>query len=257
MFWRTGDLGLGRCYALRAVRGRLFGRSLFIRDRGDAQPSDEVGQELVSRWRRGDQAAFADLFKTYKSLVYGVLYHLLPNDPELEDVVQTAFIEVFRSLGSFEGRSKLSSWIARVALHVGYHHLRRRRSRPPDYDVERKLPELVDDSARSDPERALEQKDAIRRLYAILDTIAPRKRTVFVLNDLQGISQEEVAEIVGANIATVRTRLFYARKEFWKKASRDPVLSRLGDLSGSTASIAKLTRGGDLTEDTPRGDSDS
>jgi RNA polymerase sigma-70 factor, ECF subfamily len=236
------------------VRGRLFGKALFLRDRGDGQPSDEVGQELVARWRRGDQAAFADLFKTYRSLVYGVLYHLLPHDPELEDVVQTAFIEVFRSLGSFEGRSKLSSWIARVALHVGYHHLRRRRSRPPDYDVERKLPELIDDSPRADPERTLERKEAIRRVYAILDTIAPRKRTVFILNDLQGISQEEAAEVVGANIATVRTRLFYARKEFWKKAARDPVLSKLGgDLSVGAASLAKLTGTGD-SEDEGGGD---
>lgn len=243
---RLGKIG----YAPKTVRSRLFGKALFMRDRGDAQPSDEVGQELVARWRRGDQTAFSDLFKTYRSLVYGVLYHLLPHDPELEDVVQTAFIEVFRSLGSFEGRSKLSSWIARVALHVGYHHLRRRRSRPPDYDVERTLPELIDDTPRSDPERTFEQKDAIRRVYAILDSIAPRKRTVFILNDLQGISQEEAAEVVGANIATVRTRLFYARKEFWKKASRDPVLSKLGgDLSGSPVSISKLTGTADGAED--------
>lgn len=236
------------------MRARLFGRTLFLRDRGDPQPSDEVGQELVARWRRGDQAAFADLFKTYRSLVYGVLHHLLPNDPELEDVVQTAFIEVFRSLGSFEGRSKLSSWIARVALHVGYHHLRRRRSRPPDYDVERKMPELIDDSLHADPERTLERKEAIRRVYAILETIAPRKRTVFILNDLQGISQEEAAEIVGANIATVRTRLFYARKDFWKKAARDPVLSKLGGDLSNSASIAKLTGGGDVLEDAGGGD---
>jgi RNA polymerase sigma-70 factor (ECF subfamily) len=232
------------------VRGRLFKRSLFLRDRGDAPPSDEIGQELVARWRRGDQAAFADLFKTYRNLVYGVLYHLLGNDPELEDVVQTAFIEVFRSLGSFEGRSKLSSWIARVGLHVGYHHLRRRRSRPADYDVERTMPELIDDSPDADPERTLERREAMRHVYAVLATIAPRKRTVFVLNDLQGMSQEEVAEIVGSNIATVRTRLFYARKEFWKKASRDPVLSKLGgDLSKGAAALAKLTATHDSSED--------
>jgi RNA polymerase sigma-70 factor, ECF subfamily len=208
------------------VPSRLFSRAFWAQEK--ASPAqDEVGQALVQRWRRGDQAAFADLFKTYRSLVYGVLYHLMPNDPELEDVVQTAFIEIFRSLGSFEGRSKLSSWIARVALHVGYHHLRRRKSRPPDYEAERKLPEIIDESPRSNPQAVLERQDAIERVYAILETIAARKRTVFILNDLQGISQEEVAEIVGANIATVRTRLFYARREFWKKAAKDPVLSKI------------------------------
>jgi len=189
--------------------------------------SDEVGEALIARWRRGDQNAFADLFKAYRSLVYGVLFHLMPHDPELEDVVQTAFLEIFRSLGSFEGRSKLSSWIARVALHVGYHHLRRKKSRPPDYNAEAFPVDLVDDSPRSDPEGTLEQKEAMLRVQAILATIGEKKRTVFLLNDLQGLPQEEVAEIVGTNLATVRTRLFYARKEFWAKANQDPVLSQL------------------------------
>jgi RNA polymerase sigma-70 factor, ECF subfamily len=227
------------------VAPRSFGRTLWAalsREKESGSPVDEIGQALVLRWRRGDQAAFADLFKTYRGLVYGVLHHLLPNDPELEDVVQAAFIEVFRSLGSFEGRSKLSSWIARVALHVGYHHLRRRRSRPPDYDADRAVPDLVDESAGSNPYEMLERKEAVQRVYAILETIAPRKRTVFILNDLQGIAQEEVAEIVGANIATVRTRLFYARKEFWKKAEKDPVLNKLAkDVGPGEGDGRKLT----------------
>ncbi len=189
-------------------------------------PSDEQGEALIQRWRDGDKSAFNDIFKTYRSLVYGVLHHLLPNDPEIDDVVQTAFIEVFRSLSSFEGRSKLSSWIARVALHVGYHHLRRRKSRPPDYEAERTIPELVDESPRGDPELAAERSEAIRAVYAVLETMAPKKRSVFILNDLEGMPQEEVAEVVGVGIATVRTRLFYARKEFWKKVEKDPALGR-------------------------------
>jgi RNA polymerase sigma-70 factor (ECF subfamily) len=192
-----------------------------------SHPPDEVGEELVRRWRRGDPAAFNDIFKTYKSLVFGVLHHLLPNDPELEDVVQTAFIEVYRSLGTFEGRSKLSSWIARVALHVGYHHLRRRKSRKADYEADRFVPEIVDESPEVDPRRQLERREAMARVYQILETISEKKRTVFILNDLQGMAQEEVAEVVGTSIATVRTRLFYARREFWKRASKDPVLAEL------------------------------
>jgi RNA polymerase sigma-70 factor (ECF subfamily) len=188
------------------------------------KPADERGEELVRRFRRGDEAAFNELFRAYRSLVWGVLHHLMPHDPELEDVVQQAFVEVFRSLDSFEGRSKLSSWVARVALHVGYHHLRRKKSRPHDYEAERSLPEIVDPSPHGDPEAAAERREAIARVYAILATLPEKKRTVFILNDLQGLAQEEVAEIVGTNIATVRTRLFYARREFWKKAEQDPVL---------------------------------
>ncbi len=153
----------------------------------------------------------------------------MPGDPELEDVVQSAFVEVFRSLGSFEGRSKLSSWIARVALHVGYHHLRRRKSRPTDYGADWKIPEVVDDSLAGDPARAAESQEVLARVYAILETLPAKKRTVFILNDLQGLPQEQVAEVVGVRVATVRTRLFYARREFWKKANKDPLLK---DFSG-------------------------
>lgn len=188
---------------------------------------DEVGQAILQRWRRGDETAFADLFREYRQLVFGVLHHLLPGDPELEDVVQIAFLEVFRSIERFEGRSRLSSWIARIALHTGYHHLRRRKSRPTDYDAVSLSPELADQSIHGDPEAAVRRREAAGRVYAILETIPKRKRTVFILNDLQGLQQEEIAEIVGANIATVRTRLFYARREFWKKAGNDPVLAPL------------------------------
>ena len=101
------------------------------------------------------------------------------------------------------------------------------------------MPEIVDTSPRGDPEAAAERREAIARVYAILDTLPEKKRTVFILNDLQGLSQEEVAEIVGTNIATVRTRLFYARKEFWKKAEQDPVLGRILAAGGQVLALEK------------------
>lgn len=203
----------------RSPRGLLGPR------RGGPPPSDDVGQALVRRWRQGDERAFADLFATYRSLVWGVLHHLMPEDPDLEDVVQQAFVEVFRSLSSFEGRSKLSSWITRVALHMGYHHLRRKRSRPGDYEAVSTIPETADGSPDADPETVARRAEVVRRVRAVLASLPEKKRTVFILNDLQGLPQEEVAEIVGVRIATVRTRLFYARREFYKKAAKDPILS--------------------------------
>ena len=188
---------------------------------------DPVGQSIVERWRRGDKSAFDDLFTTYKKLVYGLLYQLLSDRDELEDVVQTAFLEIFNSLDRFEGRSKLSSWIAKVTLHVGYHHLRHRRVRPTIYQAESLVREPADSSDHYNPESEVLKNEAVAQMRALLRTISPRKRTVFILNDLQGLPQEEIAEIVGASIATVRTRLFYARREFWKKLESDPVLSQL------------------------------
>lgn len=186
-----------------------------------------MGQAIVERWRRGDKSAFDDLFHGYRKLVYGLLYQLLADRDEIEDVVQTAFLEVFNSLDRFEGRSKLSSWIAKVTLHVGYHHLRHRRVRPIIYQAESLTREPVDPAQTHDPEAQLLRTEAAGQMRVLLQTLSPRKRTVFILNDLQGLPQEEIAEIVGASIATVRSRLFYARREFWKKLESDPVLGQM------------------------------
>jgi RNA polymerase sigma-70 factor (ECF subfamily) len=199
-----------------------------------AAPTDAVGDAILARWRAGDDRAFTELFRAYRTLVYGVLRNLLPGDSELDDVVQTAFLEVFRSLDSFEGRSKLSSWVARVALHVGYHHLRRRRSRPADYRTEA-MGEYLDERPYADPTTGVSRRETIHHVQVILSKLAPKKRTVFLLVDIQGLPQDEVAEIVGCSIATVRTRLFYARKEFWRVAAHDPVLAACADAETSTA----------------------
>jgi RNA polymerase sigma-70 factor (ECF subfamily) len=180
--------------------------------------------ELVRRFLDGDEGAFGVIFKRHRRLVFGVLSPLLGRDPELEDVLQLTFVEVFRSLDRFEGRSKLSSWIARVALHVGFHHLRRRKSRPGEYQGDRALLDFADPAPGSDPFRSAERKELSQRVYGILTNMAPKKRAVFILNDLEGMPQEEIADAVGASVATVRTRLFYARREFWQKAHMDPVL---------------------------------
>ena len=210
---------MGKFGQKRSVRGMFGVRS------GGTRSFDDAGEALVRRWREGDERAFADLFGAYRSLVWGVLHHLMPNDPDLEDVVQQAFVEVFRSLSSFEGRSKLSSWITRVALHVGYHHLRRKRSRPADYEATSTIPEIADDSLDANPELGARRAEILRRVQMVLASLPEKKRTVFILNDLQGLPQEEVAEIIGVRLTTVRTRLFYARREFYKKAAKDPILS--------------------------------
>mgnify|MGYP006290600101 CR=1 FL=1 len=188
---------------------------------------DDPGPELLRRWRAGDPTAFTAIFRTYRGLVWRVLRHLLRSDPELEDVVQLTFLEVHRALPSFEGRAKLSSWIARVALHVGYHHLRRKKSRPADYRAEHRVHDAVDERPGADPEAGAQRREAAARVDEILASLPEKKRTVFLLVDLEGLPQDQVSEIVGASPATVRTRLFYARKAFWKQAASDPVLSEL------------------------------
>ncbi|MEO1228785.1 MAG: RNA polymerase sigma factor [Myxococcota bacterium] len=187
----------------------------------------DPGPELLERWRAGDPTAFTAIFRSYRGLVWRVLHRLLRGDPELEDVVQLVFIEVHRSLDRFEGRARLSSWITRVALNVGYHHLRRKKSRPADYRAEYRDVDAPDERPGVDPEAGARGREAAARVHEVLAQLPEKKRTVFLLVDLEGLTHDQVAEIVGASAATVRTRLFYARKEFWKRAAADPVLAEL------------------------------
>lgn len=196
-------------------------------ERAPTVRGSDPGPELLSRLRAGDRTAFTTLFRAYRRLVWRVLHHLLGDDPELEDVVQATFLEVHRSVGSFEGRARLSSWIARVALHSGYRHLRRKRSRPPELGSAADLPEAPDPSPGADPELVTRSRVAAGRLHRVLALLPEKKRTVFILVELEGMAQDEVAEVVGCTPATVRTRLFYARRAFWAAVAEDPVLAEL------------------------------
>ena len=190
---------------------------------------DPIGDDILERFNRGDKDAFRFLFRTYRTLVYGLLHQTLAEHDEIEDVLQTVFLEIFRSLPNFQRRSKLSSWISRITLNVAYRHVRYRRSRPAIYKAHTIEEEKVNENSGLGPEAELLRKEAAKRFREIIAGLSPRKRNVFVLNELQGLPQEEIAEIVGSSIATIRTRLFYARKDFWKRVRSDPVLKQMAE----------------------------
>ncbi|MBW2733681.1 MAG: sigma-70 family RNA polymerase sigma factor [Deltaproteobacteria bacterium] len=169
--------------------------------------------DLVSRCQQGDRDAQGDFYRRYRDDVLRTLYRVLGPNGEVEDALQDVFIEVFRSLPRFRGQSKISTWLYRVCVNVGLQRIRRKRRRPEGYtSLKEDLPD------HETPLRALERRDSSRQVYAILDTIAPKKRVVFILSDIVGMNAKEISDVVQSNALTVRTRLHYARKEFYRKA---------------------------------------
>lgn len=175
--------------------------------------------DVVERCRRGEEAAFRELYRTYSRQVAAQLSGLVARS-DLEDVLQEVFVEVFRSIRRFEGRSAFTTWLYRVALNVAMKH-RRKAARAP-VAVGEDLPDTADPNA--DPSGAAFSAERARRVEKILDQLAPKKRMVLVMHDLQGIDATEIAARVGSNVLTVRTRLFYARRELSKLAAEDPAL---------------------------------
>lgn len=179
-----------------------------------------VAGEVVERARAGDEAAFRDLFAKYKKQVANQLNFLVPK-ADLEDVLQDVFVEVFRSLKKFRGDSAFSTWLYRLTVHVALKSRRRQvRSR---LEVVEELPDQVDPSAS--PQEVTLSAERQARVEALLQELSPKKRAVLVLHDMRGVEASRIAELLETNVLTVRTRLFYARKEFEALAAKDPSLA--------------------------------
>jgi RNA polymerase sigma-70 factor (ECF subfamily) len=145
---------------------------------------------------------------------------------ELEDLVQEVFLQVYRSLAQFRGKAKVSTWIYRIAVNVVLMHRRMARSRPALHltaDV------TTSSSSTPMPDDEMTRKANVEALYRLLSQLAEKKRTVYVLHELEGLSSAEIAQIVDVPILTVRTRLFYARRELLELLRHDPHLSTVLD----------------------------
>ncbi len=182
--------------------------------------------DLVRRAQRGDRVAFTELFRRHRGDVARLVFRMLGPTADAEDVVQEVFLQVHRSLGEFRGQAKFTTWLHRVTVNVVLMVRRAARSRPvfagepvADHEPDRGL--LPDEDAARYARIA-----AFRRL---LDRLPEKKRTVFVLHEIEGLAPAEIAEIVDAPVLTVRTRLFYARRELAEMMREEPALAQLAE----------------------------
>jgi RNA polymerase sigma-70 factor (ECF subfamily) len=172
---------------------------------------------LVDGCRRGEPQAQGALYRAYRSQILGHLYRLLGGPHDLEDALQDTFVEAFRSIGKFRGDAKLSTWLHGIAVHIALRRLRSRGRQPREAAVDESA--LAADAMQA---RDLEARRQVARVFAILEHLPPKKRVVFVLHEIDGLPLTDIAQMVGAPQITVRTRLHYARKEFFRRVAQDP-----------------------------------
>jgi RNA polymerase sigma-70 factor (ECF subfamily) len=181
---------------------------------------------LIQRAKDGDTQALEAVLKQHAPDVARIAHRMLGPSPDLDDVVQEALFQVARSLRGFQGHSKFSTWLYRVVANVARMHLRAKASRPQlDFAEPTQLARSA--ASEASPEQVAERSEDVRALYRCLDTLSEKKRTVLVLHDLDGVPAAEIARIVDVPLLTVRTRLFYARKELYAALARDPELAHL------------------------------
>jgi RNA polymerase sigma-70 factor (ECF subfamily) len=166
--------------------------------------SDEV---LIARIAGGDRLAMV-LFARHHVRVYRFVLRLVSNEATAEDLISDVFLDVWRQAGKFEGRSAVSTWMLSIARFKALSALRRR----PEQELDDKTAEQIEDHS-DDPEVALAKKDKAAVLRQALSKLSAEHREVVDLVYYHEKSVEEVAGIVGIPEATVKTRMFYARKK--------------------------------------------
>ena len=176
---------------------------------------------LVRAAAAGDRSAFADLYRRHLDSVFARLTRVVGPTPERDDLVQQIFLDVFRALPRFRGEAAFSTYLHRIVLNVACEHLERRqrhrgRSEPLD---DRQMETLIAPGAS--PEQQARQRDQLRRLFAALERLSPKRRAAFVLVAVEGLPLDEAAPLLNANPAAVKQRLLEARRQLARALDRD------------------------------------
>jgi RNA polymerase sigma-70 factor (ECF subfamily) len=173
----------------------------------------ESTEELIASSLKGDESAQRALFKRYRDLVLKIAYRQLGPSEDLDEAVQEIFIQVFRSLQKYRGGAKFETWVYRIGLNVCADILRyklRKRKLMIDPLANERISEYADRSPGALDE--IISEEGVRNIYVALDGLDKSKRAVLILHDLEEKPLEEIAEITGTPVGTVKSRLFYARK---------------------------------------------
>lgn len=167
--------------------------------------SDEI---LIQRIAAGDQLAMRTLFCRHRVALYRWLMRLVRDETLAEDLLSEVFLDVWRQAASFEARSSVSTWLLAIARYKALSARRRR----PDAELDATIASTVADPA-DDPEAVLQKKDRSEFLRHSLDRLSPEHGEVIDLVYYHGKSVKDAAEIIGISEATVKTRMFYARRK--------------------------------------------
>jgi RNA polymerase sigma-70 factor (ECF subfamily) len=188
-----------------------------------ANPHPEVSREIESirRCQKGDREAFEGLVETYRRRIFALVFHLVHRRDEVEDIVQEIFIKAFVAIRSYNFRSSFGTWLSRIAINHCYDYLRRNRVSRITYfsqmgeESERQIQSGVEDGGPG----SLDQEDQLA-LADLVDKLLARApaedRIILALKELEDHSIEEIAEMTGLKLSTVKVRLHRARKRMLK-----------------------------------------
>jgi len=182
---------------------------------------------LIASARKGDARAFNQLVLLYQSMAYNLAYRILSDPDAAADATQNAFVSAFKAMRKFRGGS-FKAWILRIVTNACYDHLRSKQRRPTEsldaLDIEQDHISYLRDPSES-PDEYVERQELNQVLQAGIYALPLEQRTVVILSDVQGLSYQEIAEVSGLSLGTVKSRLSRGRAKL-----RDYLLQRGAEL---------------------------
>ena len=216
--------------------------------RGSHSLTGDQVRSLVPRARQGDDAAFEALVKHHQSRIYNHVARMVQDPSEAEDLAQETFVRVYQALPHFRGEASFQTWLYRIASNLAIDASRRRKRRqwqtvsldePLDEEDSPLLRDVADGGCRT-PGESVESSALHDQVWSAIAELSEKLRPVVVLYDLQGLSYEEIAGVLGCPLGTVKSRLFNARCQL-----RDKLRQRLPQdfLADLTAPVQSSTFG--------------
>jgi len=174
---------------------------------------------LVARVQAGEMAAFDALTRKYRERIYSIVYNITSNREDASDLTQDAFVKAFTSISRFKGKSSFFTWLYRIAVNCALTHIKKNRFRRffsfDNIDEEMAPTEIVENLSQKDPggDRTSQLSELQEKLNEALQKLSPKHRTVVILFEIEGLSHQEIAEIMHTSEGTVRSRLHYAKAQ--------------------------------------------
>ena len=173
-------------------------------------------QQIVERVQRGDKDAFGLLVTKYQHKVAHLVSRYVKNSGDVADVTQEAFIKAYRALANFRGESAFYTWLYRIAVNSAKNYLVAQSRKAPTNDVDAEEADFYDGSdslkENSTPERVLLSDEINKLLFATVEKLPEDLRMAITLREMEGMSYEEIANVMDCPVGTVRSRIFRARE---------------------------------------------
>ncbi len=193
-----------------------FGKTLVASPERQHEADADIG--IVRAVQEGDVAAFDQLILKYRERLFGVIYNMTSNREDASDLTQDAFIKAFQSINRFQGQSSFFTWLYRIGINSTLTHLRKNRLRTffslEKVDEEdRQSAEVIEAlTDKSGADRDVFVHELQEKLNEAMQKLSIKHRTVVTLFEIDGLSHQEIAEVMNCSVGTVRSRLHYAKQ---------------------------------------------